>query len=484
MKTLDSFLNSITMYRLVMWGLWILAIIAAVFAVFGWVAYSLLAMLVSLTILFISALASNYLFAKIFKAQRNYESAYITSLILFFVLAPSLVPGDLLVVALTAVVAMVSKYLFAIRKKHIFNPAAIGLFLTGLLGTGLAVWWVATPWLILPTAILGLLILRKVKRGSLFLSFAIVSGVIIFVTQHISLATILLSYPIIFFGTVMLTEPLTTPPTNRLRIAYGAIVGVLSSITFHFGIIFATPELALILGNIFSYAVSPKGKYTLRLVSTHKHSDQLYDFAFASSPQVHFVPGQYLDWTLEHASPDVRGERRSFTIASSPTERHIHLGVRIDPVHGSSFKKKLISMKPGSTIIAEQLSGEFNLPKDVSKKLAFIAGGIGITPFRSMLKFLADTNEKRDIILLYTTSNPDEFLYKNEIEAIKEKIGLKTIYSVHRVSPEFIKENVHDWDTRTFYLSGPEGLVFGYRDLLVEAGISKDNIKIDDFPGY
>ena len=79
----------------------------------------------------------------------------------------------------------------------------------------------------------------------------------------------------------MITEPLTTPPTRARRIAYGALVGVLFAPAIHLGPIYSTPELALVVGNIFSYAVSPKRKYALALTSKTKIADDTYDFAFA-----------------------------------------------------------------------------------------------------------------------------------------------------------------------------------------------------------
>jgi len=109
---------------------------------------------------------------------------------------------------------------------------------------------------------------------------------------------------------------------------------------------------------------------------------------------------------------DSRGNRRYFTIASSPTEKELRLGVKFYP-NGSSFKKALASMNEADTIIASQLSGDFIMPSNKKKKLVFIAGGIGITPFRSMIKYLIDTKQKRDIVLIYSNRTKTDVIYKN-----------------------------------------------------------------------
>ena len=82
-----------------------------------------------------------------------------------------------------------------------------------------------------------------------------------------------------------------------------------------------TPEIALVLGNIFSYIVSPKIKAMLTLVGRVKQTPNTYDFIFESDKKFSFLPGQYLEWTLGHDNTDDRGNRRYFTIASSPTEK-------------------------------------------------------------------------------------------------------------------------------------------------------------------
>lgn len=300
--------------------------------------------------------------------------------------------------------------------------------------------------------------------------------------------------PLIFFAAVMLTEPLTTPPTRLLRIIYGVIIGLLFAPQIHFGSIYTTPEIALIIGNIFSYIVSPKYKLVLRLKEKIQVSPDVTDFVFASDKRMNFKPGQYMEWTLSHPKPDDRGNRRYLTLASSPTESEIRVGVKIGNPP-SSYKKSLSSLNVGDTIVASQLTGDFTMPKNWSKKLVFtpnkkserlvfIAGGIGVTPFRSMIKYLIDRNEKRDIVVLYSVKDEKDFVYKDIFDEAEKNLGIKTHYSVGRFTPEFVVKEIGDYEKRTYFLSGPKALVDGFKSTLKSLGVGKSQIKTDYFPGF
>ena len=159
----------------------------------------------------------------------------------------------------------------------------------------------------------------------------------------------------------------------------------------------------------------------------------MYNFIFAADRRLTFRPGQYLEWTLPHTAPDSRGNRRYFTIASSPNDSHVMLGVKFYKP-ASTFKRALAAMKPGDTLAVGQLAGDFVLPKNPHTKLAFIAGGIGITPFRSMVGHLLDCKEKRDIVLLYSNKTVGEIAYKNIFNHAQE-LGLKTVYAITDEAP-------------------------------------------------
>jgi ferredoxin-NADP reductase len=184
-------------------------------------------------------------------------------------------------------------------------------------------------------------------------------------------------------------------------------------------------------------------------------------------------------------------------VASSAAEDDVRLGVKFYPA-ASSFKRSLLEMRPGDEIAASQPAGEFVLPADRREKLVFMAGGIGITPFRSMIRDLLDHEEQRSITVLYSNKTAPEIVYADVLEESRLRLGIKTVYTLtdeNRVPPDWqgeigrfdagmIAKTVPDYRERTFYLSGPRSLVVGFKEALRSIGIPKHRIKTDFFPGY
>jgi ferredoxin-NADP reductase len=285
------------------------------------------------------------------------------------------------------------------------------------------------------------------------------------------------------------------PPQRREQVVYGALVGVVFASQVHVGPVTATPELALILGNIYSYAVSPKYKLRLRLRHKRKLAPNIYDFAFEPDRKPQFKPGQYLDWTLPHANVDERGNRRSFSIASAPDEPLVHIGVKFYKP-SSSFKQALRALEPGDTLVAGGLAGDFVLPDDPTRKLAFIAGGIGITPFSSMLAHLVETGETRDIVLFYLVSNPAEAVYDDVLDKA-EFLGVRVVrvspaeslpagweHLEGPLTPAFLRKHLPHYDKRTVYISGPNAMVVHCREVARQLRIPPERIVTDYFAGY
>lgn len=504
---IDKKLNMVTMYRLIMYYLMGLLIWAVCLGDWGLLPYTPLAIVFETALITLVCVGTNYVFAKVFEAPRNIESAYITALILVFLITPLKSFSDFSFYSLVvwaSVFAMATKYMFAIRKKHIFNPAAIAIVITsftlGLSGS----WWVGTPWMTGPVLIGGLLMVRKLIRWDLVLSFFASATVTLVVSRILMgsftithLERFFLASPVFFFAFVMLTEPLTSPPTKTLRIWYGVIVGFFFAPTVHIGTFYFTPELALILGNVFAYIVSPKERLLLTLIEIKKVAKDTYDFIFTPDRAFTFIPGQYLEWTFEHADPDNRGNRRYFTLASSPTEATVRMGLKYYP-EMSSYKKHLLELKPGGVVAASQRAGDFTLPRDKKQKLVFIAGGIGVTPFRSMLKYLVDTHEMRDIVTFYANKTLDDIAYTDVFDEAFEELAIPTVYTLTdttsipdtwkgergAIDGAMIQRHVPDYTHRIFYISGPHGMVTAFEAMLSGMGVPRSNIKTDFFPGF
>lgn len=503
-KAIDNFLNNITMYRLVLYYLLVLVILASFFGFLGILPYSFFSIIFSAVLITLVMLTANEIFARTYGAPTNSESVYISALILTLIITPPKNLHDIMFLFWAAVWTAASKFIFAINKKHLFNPVALSVFLLSItLGTA-ATWWVGRSVLLPFVFIGGVLIVRKIKRfdmvGSFFLASMVTIGFFSYQAGANLFSTFsktLLASPWIFFAFVMLTEPLTTPPTKSLQIIYGSLVGILFSPQFHLFSFYTTPEMALLIGNIYSYIASPKYKLLLSLQEKIQIAPDIYDFIFRPSQKLAFSPGQYMEWTLPHQKPDARGNRRYFTLASSPTEENLRIGVKFYQ-EASSYKMNLFYGNEKKTIVASQLAGDFTLPDKEGQKYVFIAGGIGITPFRSMIKYMLDKNQKRPVVLFYSNRHFNEIIYREVFSQAERQLGIKVIYTLTdlssvpenwtgktgRINRDLIAQEVPDYRKRLFYLSGPKKMIDAFKRVLKKMGVSQNQIKTDYFPGF
>jgi glycine betaine catabolism B len=502
-KLIDNLLNKITMYRLVLY--YLIAVLAAAIGLsfLHILAYDPLAILVSTSFLLAACSLTNWIFARTFGVPANAESSYITALILVLIITPISSFNDLWFLGWAAVLSMASKYIVAIKGKHLFNPAAFAVALTYFTINQSASWWVGDAKLLPFVLIGGLLVTRKIRRFEMVFSFWGMVFATVLTASLVNgeailgmLQRVLLDSPLIFFGFALITEPLTTPPTRNLRIIYSALVGFLFSPVFHVGSLYTTPELALVIGNVFSYVVSPKQKLILKLKERTRIAPDIYEFIFTPSRKLSYAPGQYMEWTLGHEDPDSRGNRRYFTLASSPTENDLKLGVKFYQ-NSSSYKKALLTMGDENEIVASQLAGDFTLPGDSKQKCVFIAGGIGVTPFRSMIQYLLDTHQKRLITHFYASRRLEDIVYRDVFDRAEKELGIKTIYTltdqqtvpsgwngkVGRISPQWIKKLVPGYQQALYYLSGPIDMIAAFQDMLHQLGIDDSQIRVDYFAG-
>jgi ferredoxin-NADP reductase len=502
MKYIDDFVNRITMYRLLLWGLRVLFAVAWIFSMTGVLPYGPIRPLVSISILVSMCYGANYILARIYQATTNNESSNITALLLFFIFQPPRNIHEGVGLALAGVVAIASKYVLTKHQRHIFNPAAFGAVLVGVTSVLHSRWWVGSSSMFIFVAILVILEVRKIHRQPMVWSFAAVAVLLAVLRNDAglfeSLKLTFLSFPIVFFGGLMLTEPITTPPRRYQRVAYGALVGLLFSSGLHLGSISMTPELSLVIGNLVVFALIARSRQPLKFKNREEVGRNVYQYEFSPVLPLHHKPGQYLELTLPLAKSDARGNRRSFTIASSPTEDSVILGIKhAEP--SSAFKNALAELPKGTVVSANNLAGDFVLPIDKKTKMVFIAGGIGITPFRSMLKYLTDKRQSRSMTLFYAVSDPKEIAFKDVLNDAKE-YGLKVVYvltpksgedtpkswngEVGLIDADMIKKHVLDYGDRQYYISGPDAMVQANKKLLRSMSIARDQIKTDYFAGY
>jgi ferredoxin-NADP reductase len=502
-RLIDHFLDRITMYRLVMYYLAALIAVAVILSFAGILPYDPYALLFSTSFFIAVCWLTNTVFARILHVPANVESVYISALILALIVDPITSVHDLSFMGWMAVLAMASKYILTINRKHIFNPVAFAVAVTALTVNESASWWVGTAAMLPFVLAGGLLIVRKVRRFDLVFSF-LLAAIAVTLTLTIlagdnfitAAQQIVLHSSLLFFAFVILTEPLTMPPTANLQVWYGVLVGVLFAPQLHIGTLYSTPELSILVGNVFSYLVSPKAKLILRLKEKLHIAPDVYDFIFTPNRKLSFAPGQYMEWTLGHENPDNRGNRRYFTLASSPTEDDLRLGVKFYD-NSSSYKQSMLAMDDDTKIVAAQLAGDFTLPRDLRQKCVFIAGGIGITPFRSMIKYLLDRQQRRPIVVFYANRTVSEIVYRDVLDKAQQLLGIKTIYvltdktrvpagwqgKAGHINARMIATEVPDYMNCIFYLSGPNSMVEFFEDILIKIDVPRDHIKIDFFPG-
>ena len=498
--TPQRFVDNIGMYRVVTGSLATLAGVSVLAGFIGWLPYSGQSQLLALLLALGVALLLNVVTAKVSRIPANHESAIITALILFFLV----IPGESVIAnwPLMAAVAIgiMSKFTIVYKKQHLLNPAAFGAAALSLSGLYVFSWWVGNPTLFIPLVILGSLVVLKVRKWTPVLCFLGV-GLLTFAFEAVrygdSVETIartyFLSWPVLFLAFYMLTEPFTMPPTKATQAAYGVLVGFLVNTALFAPVLSMTPELALLIGNLAVAPLRLRQKLYLKLLEKKEIAKNTFEFAFKKPAGFNFVAGQYIEWMLPHTPHDRKGTRRYFTIASSPTESDVRAAMKIED-NPSSFKEALKSLDQAGVVIGSQLAGDFVLPKDTKTKLGFIAGGIGVTPFRSHVQYMLDSDKPFDTVLYYGNNSRAEIAYEALFQKAASSFAFSLVnviskelvsapYESGYVNREIIKRRSSDYLERTWYVSGPPGMVAACARELHSLGVPSKQIKKDFFSG-
>lgn len=222
----------------------------------------------------------------------------------------------------------------------------------------------------------------------------------------------------------------------------------------------------------------------LTLIKTKQETSDVCSFLFQPEQPIDWIAGQYMRYHLDNPKSDDRGENRFFTISSSPNEKYIQLTTRIN-TPGSTFKNQLIALKPGDQIDGYGPNGKFVI-EDPLKQYVFIAGGIGITPMRSIIADLDFKKLPINITLLYANRNK-EIVFQRELEKIAKRhpeFSLQYFIGEHTPDLNFLQPLTSIPHPPTFYISGPELMMKNIISLLKDLGVSEEIIKHDFFPGY
>ena len=477
------------MYLLVNGALGFLLLTALICAAIGLLAFSPLALIASTLVFSLVGVGASFGLGRLYGIHSHLQSALITGLILALIFTPTLDSPTLLQYGLIAVIAQTSKFVITYKQRHLFNPAAIGALLGGLLQLSFASWWVSTPPLIIPMTLVVVAILYKTRRLQLGLVYIMTSLALLLATGATDAGTALTSWPILFVAGVMLSEPATLPPRRPQQFAVAAITACIASLPFHIGWFSSSPEFALLVGNLVAFSLAFRQRRGLQLTFQERRSltPTTDELIFTSPSPLYFTPGQFIELTLPHPRQDLRGIRRSFSITSTPGEKEVRLGVKFY-TPSSTFKKALKQLPVGAVVQTTGISGDFVLPRQRDRKLLFIAGGIGITPFVSHLQ--SKNNDARDSILLYFIHDQSEIAYKK----LLEKSGATIYYFVAggaanppavlqslALTQEILATYVTDLADRDVFISGPPAMVATTTHLLARKA---RRVHTDYFNGY
>lgn len=238
----------------------------------------------------------------------------------------------------------------------------------------------------------------------------------------------------------------------------------------------------------------PSHKVPLR--RTEQVAEGTLAFHFERPAGFQFKAGQFVNVTLvEPPETDAEGNSRSFSMASAPFETDLIVATRI---RDTAFKRVLKAMPTGSEVSIAGPFGSFTLRQN-SRPAVFLAGGIGITPFRSMLLQAARERLSRRLFLFYSNRRPEDAPFLDELLGFEAKtdgfrvIGTMTDIQKSRrawqgetgyINGAMLTKYVGDLAAPIYYSAGPPGLVAAMQKMLSEAGVGEDDIVTEEFPGY
>ncbi|HEY1530579.1 MAG TPA: oxidoreductase [Galbitalea sp.] len=509
MQWLDRITGTITMYRLVLLCLLGFVVETVLVSLTGAISQPPLAILATGIVAVAFTYASNWLFARLFRVRPHTESSFITGLLLMFIFEPvdPTQPGSILKfvgIAVAGIIASASKYVLAWRGRHIFNPAAVGAFVVTLITPfgDFAAWWLATAWLLPITIVLGFAVLYRTRRYLMAIVFVVA---VFFLTFWVyggngaPLAQTLLepftTFSTIFFASFMLSEPLTMPPHRWQQLVEALLVAVIFTLPFTvLGFSTTTPQFALLVGNVFAFVFGQRKGIRLDFLGKKQLTPTSWELSFRPQRAVRFRAGQYMELTIPHAKADVRGARRIFSIASAPVETEVVRFGLNTAERSSSLKTALLALEPGEIVSGTSVGGDFLLPKEASRPLLLVAGGIGITPFMSHMEQIAGEGEERDVVVLYSASSATELAYSERLKDLGYPVLLlapaapksmpKNWSYLGRgpLTADVLASAIPDVKSRAAYVSGPPAFVHAVRGLLHKA--QAQSVKTDFFSGY
>ena len=238
-------------------------------------------------------------------------------------------------------------------------------------------------------------------------------------------------------------------------------------------------------------------EYTCKLMKRKEVAEGTMAFHFERPTEFHFKPGQYADLTLVNPPEiDAEGNTRTLSIASPPYEGELVFATRM---RNTAFKRVLRGVPLGTEVALDGPMGSFTLHKNVAKPGVFLAGGIGITPFLSILRQVAKDELSYHLYLFYSNRRPEDAAFMDvlrELATICPGIRfIPTMTSMAKsewrwtgetgyINRDMLSKYLPNLQGPVYYIAGPPGMVSAMREMLPGAGVDEDDIRSEEFGGY
>ena len=210
-----------------------------------------------------------------------------------------------------------------------------------------------------------------------------------------------------------------------------------------------------------------------------------YEIRFGLKDKIVYSAGQYIVVILDKKTADEMGNRRSFSLSSSPeNKKYISTCFRLSEKH-SEFKEYIMNVPLGTEVNVQGPLGEFALPKKaIEENIVLIAGGVGITPFISMLRDATHRKSSQKITLIYTDKSQERMGYYDELVKLDfANPNFNFVNRFKRIDEDYIKKNCY-FKNSIFYICGAPGMVERAIKILKKLKVNEENIKVENFTGY
>jgi ferredoxin-NADP reductase len=241
----------------------------------------------------------------------------------------------------------------------------------------------------------------------------------------------------------------------------------------------------------------PKAGYRSKLLHRAEVADGTMAFHFERPSQFDFTPGQSADVTLSNPpETDSEGNTRTFSIASAPFENQLMFATRM---RDTAFKRSLKKAPIGTDVRIDSATGSFTLHKNSAKPAVFLAGGIGITPFFSIVRQADHDRLGHKLCLFYSNRRPQDAPFLEALRMLETSnpnfqlvctmTAMQQSQSEWRgetglINKEMLSRHLIDLQGPIYYVAGPPAMVAGIRKMLVGADVDEDDIRSEDFAGY